>query len=280
MNSLIKAFVPKAGKSVSQYYNHLIQVLQSADIGVFTNQEEIGNTQCAIHIIGNEYHASEFDPTISEEQFWLQQSYLQKGKNKKYRIFIWQPETISLQEISAEQSLFINSIRNNLIQNVAFCNHNSPILFVEDIRSIIHEEQPAEDNIKQSNIFFIHNEIDEEKGKGIVELLSDVVKVEKLNLSLRSEIDYLEFIVRQIQNSQLTVVYFNHTGNWALPFIQQIWKNTGGASTNKTMVLIGDTEHEQNKNLSFDAPNVINISTSTELIPLEIKVLFDKLFSN
>ena len=279
MDNLIKAFLPNPNKTIHKNYTQLQSVLDAANVTTYVNPDEISNANCAIHLIGNEYCISELHTDITEEQYWLQKSFEHKKQNNNFRIFIWQPEILPGQEIAPKQTEFINSIRNSLVQDMAFCNHVSPVMFVEDLRSIIYEEEPVSYDTKSSDIFFIQNEIDEENGNDIVELLSDILKVVKLNLSLRTQMDYSGYIAQQIKKSKLTVIYFSHTGNWALPFIQQIWKNTGGASANKTIVFIGDTEYEQNKKIIFDAENVINISTSKELVPLEIKVLYDKTFS-
>ena len=71
-------------------------------------------------------------------------------------------------------------------------------------------------------------------------------------------------------------MYFKETSDWALPFAQQIWKKVGGASSHTPILLIGDEDPETNMNKKFKAPKVISLIVSGELIPLEIKVNYDK----
>jgi hypothetical protein len=273
----IKAFLPDSNTELVSYRKLLIGVLQSANIEVVEDPSELSSSQCSIHILGNQYKKSAADPSISNDEFWFNQAYNHINNNKFFRIFVWQPPALQNQIVSPKQTDFINSIRNNLVQNMTFSNHHSPVMLVEDIRSIIYAEQKAVFDTNPTDIFFIYNEIDEDTGNDIVELLNDVVKIEKLNISLNLGTDYSELISQQIQKSQLTAIYFNRTANWAVPFTKQVWKNIGGASANKKILMIGDAEYEQNKTALFNAPNVTNINASTELIPLETKVFYDNL---
>jgi hypothetical protein len=274
----IKAFLPHSKPELNEYRKQLIGVLQSANIEVIENPDQLENTQCSIHILGCQYSDDNNDLGISDDEFWFKKAYNLINTNKLFRIFVWQPPFLQNQINSLKQNAFINSIRNNLVQNMTFSNHHSPVMLVEDIRSIIYTEQKAIFDTNPTDVFFIYNEIDEDLGDSIVELLNDVVKIEKLNISLNLGTDYSELISQQIQKSQLTAIYFNRTANWAVPFTKQVWKNIGGASANKKILMIGDSGYEQNQNILFEAPNVTNISTSTELIPLETKVFYDNLF--
>ena len=101
--------------------------------------------------------------------------------------------------------------------------------------------------------------------------------VEKLNIIQDSDMDYSELCFQQIGKAKLAVVYFKETSDWALPFVQQVWKKVGGASTNTPILLIGDENPDINKGKSFKAPKVVSLIVSGELIPLEIKMQYDKL---
>lgn len=274
----IKTFVPLSSAEIDKSHAQLIGVLQSANIEILVKEEDFEQAHCAILFIGKSYSHSTRGLSISDEEYWFKKSCDLNEKNSSFRIFIWQPLSFE-KSVTQEQTTFINSIRNNLIQNMMFCNHISPVMFVEDIRSVVYEEQKIQFNTKSTNVFFIYNEIDEDNGNNIVELLNDVVKVEPLNISLRSETDYSEFIAQQIQKSELTTIYFNRTANWAIPFAQQVWKKIGGASANKKILMIGDADFETNHDIKFKAPNVTNICAGTELIPLETKVFYDKLLT-
>lgn len=283
MNSFLsqnrtKAFLPVSSTELNEYRKQLIGVLQSANIEVVENSDQLTKAQCSIHILGSQYNNTTADLNIANDEYWFKQAYNQINENNLFRIFVWQPPSLQNLIISPRQNEFINSIRNNLVQNMTFSSHHSPVMLVEDIRSIIYAEKKAVFDTIPTEVFFIYNEIDEDLGNGIVEILNDVVKIEKLNISLNLGTDYSELISQQIQKSQLTAIYFNRAANWAVPFTKQVWKNIGGASANKKILMIGDADYEENQNILFDAPNVTNISTSTELIALETKVFYDNLF--
>lgn len=275
----IKAYVPIPTTDINQFYFQLLGVLKSAKIEIISAEQDISQAHCAIHLIGNSYKKSTLGFDISDEEYWFNLSCEQNQENPSFRIFIWHPTQLSNIIESDKQVTFINSIRQNLIQNMTFCSQESPVMFVEDIRSIVFEEQQTKYETKKTDVFFIYNEIDEDNGNNIVELLTDVVKVECLNISLRSETDYSEFIAQQIKKSYLTTIYFNRTANWAVPFTQQVWKKIGGASANKEILMIGDSDFDLNKDIVFKAPNVTNLCAGTELIPLETKVFYDRIFN-
>ena len=274
----IKVFLPNGANDTTVYRKQLLGVLQSANIEVVEDINLLSTTECSIHLLGCLYNNNN-NSAISNDKYCFEQACNQIIKNKLYRIFVWQTPVLNNQMISSKQEDFINSIRNNLVQNMIFSNHHSPVMLVEDIRSIIYSELKTVFDTKPADVFFIYNEIDEDFGNEIVETLSDVVKIEKLNISLNIKTDYSELISQQIKKSRLTVIYFNSTANWALPFAKQVWKNIGGASANKKILMIGDTDYEQNKNIRFDAPNVSVIHSSKDLIPLETKVFYDKMFT-
>jgi hypothetical protein len=272
----IKAFLPRGDNDITAYRKQLIGVLSSAHIEVVEDPDLFSTTDCSIHILGSQYNNVN-NLAQSNDEYWFEQACNQISTNRLFRIFVWQPLELQNQVIALKQNQFINNIRNNLVRNMTFSNHQSPILLVEDIRSIIYAEQKAVFDTKAADVFFIYNEIDEDYGNGIADILSDVIKIEKLNISLNLQTDYSELISQQIQKSHLTAIYFNRSAQWALPFTKQVWKNIGGASANKKFLMIGDTGYEHNKDILFDAPNVSRVNTSAELIPLEIKVFYDKM---
>ena len=50
----------------------------------------------------------------------------------------------------------------------------------------------------------------------------------------------------------------------------------GGASSHTPILLIGDDEPDENMNKKFTAPKIISLIVAGDLIPLEIKVQYDK----
>ena len=130
--------------------------------------------------------------------------------------------------------------------------------------------------INDTEIFLIGNQLDDEDTKEITDLLNDVVLVESLIISQDRNDDYGELVVQQIKKSKLAVVYFNEATDWALPFIQQIWKMIGGASSDTPILLIGDDAKEANRDKQFNAPKAISKIVAKDLIALEIKATYDK----
>lgn len=194
-----------------------------------------------------------------------------------FRFFIWHvPELMNL-EIDIFQQEFINEIRYSLNPNMVFSGVSSPIQFVEDLRSMMEEKTVTSFNVKNSDIFLIFNEVDEEEANDIIELLSDVINIEKLNIVQSKDMDYAELCSQQITNSKLAVVYFKETADWALPFTQQIWKKVGGAASHTPILLIGDEDPSTNIGKKFTAPKIISLITAGDLLPLEIKVQYDKI---
>jgi hypothetical protein len=160
---------------------------------------------------------------------------------------------------------------------MVFSVHDSPVIFAEDVRNIMNTEAKVTYATKDTDIYFISNEIDEDAAAGILDLLNDIARTEKMNIIQNSEIDYSELASQQINRAKLTVIFFKRTADWALPFAQQIWKKIGGASSSANILLIGDGNHEINQNKIFDVPRVTSLIISEELIPLEIKAQYDKL---
>ncbi|MCE9539401.1 MAG: hypothetical protein K8R85_09305, partial [Bacteroidetes bacterium] len=91
-----------------------------------------------------------------------------------------------------------------------------------------------------------------------------------------SDTDYSDLCKQQISKSKLAVIYFKESADWALPFAQQVWKKIGGATSHTPILLIGDIDPHTNTNKKFNAPKVISLIVAGELIPLEIKIQYDK----
>lgn len=253
----------------------LISILESAGMTVFqlsNNQnleEQIKNTDCSIHLIGNIFHKN------SEEQ--IEQVRKLSENNTNYKIFIWQPVEKFEINIDERQENLIKNIRNNIFRNMIFAQHESPVMFVEDIRTMMQDDIKSDFDIKETEIFLIFNEIDEDSVENFSELLEDIGEIKKMNIILSKSVDYAEHAAQQMKKSKLSIIYFKRSSNWAIPFTQQIWKKIGGVSADVKILLIGDSNHEQNTKINFKAPNVDFLTVSEELIPLEIKVQFDKI---
>ncbi len=145
---------------------------------------------------------------------------------------------------------------------------------------MISSEEKVTFDIKDAEVFLVFNQLDEAEADEIIDMLSDIVDVSKLNIIQDSDLDYSEYCSQQISKSKLAVVYFKETSDWALPFTQQVWKKVGGASSHTPILLIGDEDPEENLNKKFTAPKIISLIVSGDLIPLEIKVQYDKVIES
>lgn len=285
----INAFLATTSSDAIKFFNELIGVLYHAQISYrfipenesierfkHKTNELLNLTNCSIHIIGDKYEPVEA-LGMSKSEFQYYQALKHLKNNNEYRIFIWRPAHYKDLPKDKKQREFIFNILNNINENIIYSTHQSPIMLVEDIRSIMVSQIPAKFDVKETEIYLIFNEIDEQPALTIKDLLSDVASVETTSISLSSDIDYDNFIVQQIKKSVLPVIYFKKATTWANYFIKEIWRKTGGLSSKKTFLLIGDESNPENNNINFSAPNVQKIITSEELIPLEIKVALDNI---
>jgi hypothetical protein len=270
----IKVFFAEVSIEMKKVKQILISIMESAGMIVFDykRDENIENvfekSDCSIHIIGNIYFSD------TDIQLQLAREYSQKSEN--FKIFIWQPIDRLNISIDERQEKLINKVRNNIFRNMVYAKHESPVMLVEDIRSMMFSEINLNYNVKKTDIFLIYNEIDEDSITNISDLLDDIGSLQLMNIVLNSNIDYSELAAQQIDNAKLSIVFFKRSAKWALPFTQQIWKKIGGASSKSKILLLGDSSHEQNTTINFKAPNVDFLAVAEELIPLEIKVQYDK----
>ena len=236
------------------------------------------NANCSVHILSKDYGKTlDTDPATSLAKFQFLEAKKKLAANPDtFKMFIWYPPEVLAATKEPLQEEFINEIRNSITQNMVFANIASPIQLVDDMRSMLATEQKTKFDIKEAEVFLVFNQLDEGEADSIIDMLSDIVDVQKLNIVQDSDMDYSEFCSQQIEKSKLAVVYFKETSDWALPFAQQIWKKVGGASSHTPILLIGDEDPDINMNKKFKAPKVVSLIVAGELIPLEIKVTYDK----
>ncbi|HBX52943.1 MAG TPA: hypothetical protein DEH02_17905 [Bacteroidales bacterium] len=235
------------------------------------------DADCSLHIIGVNYGKTmDFDATLSIAKFQFNEAKKRAAENSKYKAFVWYPSNLVGVDKDSLQEAFINEIRHSITNNIIFTTIASPIQLVDDIRSMMEQKEQTHFDVNETDIFIMFNEMDEGEAEEITDMLSDIVSVEKLNIIQDSDTNYSELCNQQIGKSKLAVVYFKETSDWALPFVQQVWKKVGGASSNTAILLIGDEDPDTNKGKIFKAPKVVSLIVSGELIPLEIKVQYDK----
>ena len=134
------------------------------------------------------------------------------------------------------------------------------------------KEMPAHFKIVfHSEIF---NQQDELEATAITDKICMEYPVEIMNIMPDSADQYRELSSQQIPKSKLAVVYFKYAADWALPFIKQIWKEVGGASSPTPLFLIGDDEPKTNLARTFKAPKVVSTVVSKEQIPAEVKKVY------
>jgi len=285
----IRVFLSSCAFKKSSINERLLKIMQRAGMEVVfvptlekaskdelisATRRAIEQTDCSVHVLLNECETIN-NETVTELQFSEARNTLNNNR-LNYRIFLWQPQNLAIHSVDNKD--FVDTVRNSIQRNMVFSNYNSPVMFVEDIRSVMESRTEKITQSIESDIFFIYNELDEDEAIQIFDLLQDVLSIEKLNIEHDGKTSYDEYVVEQSLKSRMMVIYFKRTRDWAVSFVKQVWKNTGGASAATPILIIGDTDNPQHE--LFNAPNVVALSVSEELIPLEIKVQYDKLAEN
>lgn len=254
-----------------------MKVISGGDTEYGQNSEDtkmlLDAADCSLHIL-DPHVSQESLISIAKNQFNL--AKIQSENKPGFKIFIWQTGSITEQVRKSKQAEFINEILNSVSDNMYYTDVGSMIQLVDDIRSMLESKQKVEYNTKAADVFLIFNQLDESEAAEITDMLSDIVPVERLCIIQDSDEDYSELCAQQIGSSKIAVVYFKFSSDWALPFTQQIWKKIGGASSHTPILLIGDEVPNENKTKKINAPKIICLIVAGELIPLEIKVQYDK----
>ncbi len=289
-SSPIKVFLPACSEEQISLRNALASVLQSAEMQVILAEENtfnigisptihqhLSDADCSVHILFPQYFPlleSDAAMSIAKFQFYEAKKHLEINSN--FKMFVWLPPSTNSSTTDSLQAEFINEVRNNISKNMVFSNESSTIQLVDDIRSLMEVKEALILNLNSTDVFLIFNQVDEVEAGEILDMLNDVVPIENLNIIQDEDIDYSELCKQQIPQSNLAVVYYKLTSDWAIPFAQQVWKKIGGASSPTPILLIGDAEANADNPKKFVAQRVISMLVDGELIPLEIKVQYDK----
>ena len=240
--------------------------------------EEMQKCVCSLHMLSGEF-GRRFES--DEETSFPQHQFLEAKKQidtpgADFNVFVWlDPE--SSKTIKPAQQQFIKYIRNNITRSMMFSNSQGPMQLVDDIRVVMMKQDAKVYDSKDTEIFFIFNQQDEQEAQHIIETLSLEFPVETMNILPDGEDSYREMSSQQIPRSKLAVVYFKYAADWALPFIKQIWKQVGGASSPTPMFLVGEDDPYSNMARNFKAPRVISIIVPKEHIPAEVKKVYSTL---
>ena len=240
--------------------------------------EEMQKCICSLHMLSGEF-GRRFES--NEEISFPQYQFLEARKRidsavDDFNVFVWLNQQNN-QSIKPSQQEFIKFIRNNITRNMMFSNSLGPMQLVDDMRVVIMKQDVKVYDSKDTDIYFIFNQQDEQEAQIIVDQLSLEYPVETLNILPDGEDSYREMSTQQIPKSKLAVVYFKYAADWALPFIKQIWKQVGGASSPTPMFLVGDDNPQTNLARNFKAPRVTSLIIPKETIPEEVKKEFSKL---
>ncbi len=237
--------------------------------------EEMSRCACSLHMLSGEFgRRFESDEEISFPQFqFLESKKKIDAPDSGFHSIVWlYPE--SSQTVKPAQQNFIKYIRNNITRNMMFSNSAGPMQLVDDIRVIMMKKDVAVHDSKDTDIFFIFNQQDEQEAKIITDKLSLEYPVEIMNIMPDGEDQYRDISSQQIPRSKLAVVYFKYAADWALPFIKQIWKEVGGASSPTPLFLVGDDDPKTNMARNFKAPKVVSVIVSKENIAAEVKKVY------
>ena len=243
----------------------------------------LSKASCSLHILSGEF-GRRFE---EEDQVSYPMHQFEMAKQKsaaanptaagsKFYTFVWHLDDASKQA-KPQQVEFINNIRNYITANMTFTNAFSPMQLVEDMRSLLIVETQKVMDTKDTDIFFIFNKQDAKDAYPLTDLISQEHTIEVMNILPGGEEQYREQSTQQIPKSKLAVVYFRYGAEWALPFIKQVWKEVGGASSPTPMMLIGEDDPQTNMARIFKAPKVSSSIVSKDEVPGEVKKTYEKM---
>jgi class 3 adenylate cyclase len=236
--------------------------------------EAIHKCSCSLHILSSEFgRRFESDDEVSFPQHQFMSARSRMVSDPSFNAFVWIYPNSQLPVKPAQQN-FIKYIRNNIIRNMMFSNSAGPMQLVDDMRVVMMKQDAAVYDSKDTDIFFIFNQQDEVEAKTITDMISQEYPVEIMNIMPDSADQYREISSQQIPKSKLAVVYFKYAADWALPFIKQIWKEVGGASSPTPLFLVGDDDPKSNLARTFKAPKVVSTVVAKEKIPGEVKKVY------
>ncbi len=239
--------------------------------------QAIATADCSLHILGTEFgRRFETDEERSFPQHQFDEAKSRSSQDSSsFHTFVWfTPEPGK--EIKASQSRLITDIRNGIVQNMTFSNSLGPMQLVDDMRSIMFRDIKNALDTKDTDIFFIFNQQDEQDAQAITDILSTELPVETMNITPEGEEEYRELSKQQIPRSKLAVVYFKYAADWALPFVKQIWKQVGGASSLTPIMLVGEDDPKSNVARTFKAPKVVSTIVNKTNVPVEIRKVYTK----
>ena len=240
-------------------------------------KEDLKRCSCSLHILGNEFgRRLELDNDVSFPQYQVNEvKKLVEPSASDFQCFIWNVNNPE-KTVNLAQQDFVRSIRNNISRNMMFSNSSGAMQLVDDIRVVMMKDEVELFDSKDTDIFFIFNQQDESDAGRITDLISEHYPIEILNIMPDGEESYREKSAQQIPKSKLAVVYFKYAADWAIPFVKQIWKEIGGASSPTQIMLVGENDPASNASRVFKAPRVVSTIVPKEEVPGEVKKVYIK----
>jgi len=241
------------------------------------SKEEMAKCSCSLHILSGEYgRRFEEEDEVSYPKFQFDQAHEKsKAAEDAFNCFIWYAPDPA-KEVKPAQENFVRFVRNNITKNMTFSNSAGPMQLVDDIRVMTMKSVAEELDVKDTDIFFIFNSQDEKEAMAITDRISSEYPVELMNILPDGEEEYREKSTQQIPKSKLAVIYFKYSADWALPFIKQVWKQVGGASSPTPLMLVGEDDPQSNLARYFKAPKVVSSIVPKDTVPEEVKKVYTK----
>ena len=218
----------------------------------------LAESDCAIHLLGNEFgRRFEDDEDCSFPMYAYREARAAASSRPLFRQVVWFCPDEAL-PVRPAQQVFVAAIRNELTRQCTLTMAPSAMQVVEDLRASLGRASAPPAVAKENDIFFIFNEQDSEEANAITDQLSEEYPLETLTIEPDSEDAYKQLTVQAIPKSRLAVVYFKYSADWALPFVKQVWRLVGGASSVTPILFVGEDDPAHNKLRAFKAPKVIS----------------------
>ena len=261
MRSEVKNILLRAGIEV-------IEPVNTAE----TNLENLMlNADCSMHILGDD-NIIDNDSPVYDTPSAIQYRTAKGLTDGNFKMFVWNPSGII-----NDKNLYINDIRRDINDNTIYSDITSPIVFVEELRAIMNIKPSAKTDAKNYDILFIYNTLDRDSAKEVSNMLADLQTVTELEINAGADTDYNDFIQNQLPLCKLGIIYYDYATDWAPPFAQQVWKQTGGQSASTPLYIAGNSDHADETQLKPLKKIVSYTINEKSIIPLDIKIYYDKI---
>ena len=275
----IKVFVADVSDDVAAKRAKLLAVLSNARLQTVCAPEDaddetvmsmIMSSDCSVHILGD---VDIYNPDGGGYNSAAGRQYriAKKITNAQFKMFVWNPAGKI-----AQNNQYINDIRRDIMENTIYSSKTSPIVFVEELVGVMSVRSKMSQEVEKKDVFFIYNDLDRGTVSDILNMLEDVLSVIKLPIAMNRDTDYTEYIKNQLPGCKLGVIYYDYAGDWAVSFARQVWKDNGGQSGKTPLLIVGNSEHASPDSLKVFKGIIETDVNEISLIPLDIKVVFDK----